>query len=477
MKNFNLLILLGVFLFIGCSDTDSFLIEEPESYILTDDSFLRLNLEDEKALEEAILSGEIPDDMMLKGSGSKKFISMLSTMPELKSTSGEDVSYYEELGFDTLVPNLNFAALLTPEGELEVGNEVIRITPAGTYKFSKEHEEEFYKFLEENPDFSIEDHIDYVFSPKSLKRARQEDFVIINDNITLYDTFSGGSSSSSSSSSSSTEPDFDSFKTFNADRKTVVGGLIQSVIGSKRDHTIEFNSKRRLRGCFYFYNYGVYSECGVTGETQKKNWIGWSGTECDELRVGWKNVKIEKSIDDYFAQTLKDLQDVVFYEPQLVRIDGKYVKVATLLVPPNYKPTVVGKLWREGVAPALKYVEGLYNDEYGSDFQKALKESEALIVASRTSLDFFTTRDVIKYNVKKYTHVFDKSWMDFQIGWSNTKGFFMNNINSNNYQKKTTYLKAVYGAFNSDRGELTQGEVYVCGRFGNTWRGMKIVKK
>lgn len=479
MKNFSLLILLGLFIFVGCSEDYSEIIEEPEDSSISNEAFKRLCFVDEFDLENAILGGGVHSDSLLKAYSSQKFISMLSMMPGLKNASGEEMSYYEGLGFDTLVPNLNFAALLNPDGELEIGGEVIRIAPVGTYRFLKEYEEEFNQFILDNPDFSTTGLVDEIIE--------------ISDNIVLYNTFKENPNDyemtfegefdelvgyedddyegTYSQLKSSSELDINSFTTFKADRKTVVGSAIQSIIGSKRNHTLEFNSKRRLKGSFYFYNYGVYAEIGVTGETQKKNWIGWSGTSCDELRVGWRNVEIKRTIPDFQKQTLKGLEDMVYFTPKSIFVNGKLTRVATLLAP-DFDLSMKEKLRGQGIQAFLKWAR----KSNESELEKAMNAAEALIVASRTEIYYYSSSDVIKYNTDKYTHVFDKSWMDFEIGWSNQRGFFVNNINSNNADNWQTYLKTVYTAFNSHRGSLEGGSVYVCGRFGNTWRGMKIVK-
>lgn len=67
--------------------------------------------------------------------------------------------------------------------------------------------------------------------------------------------------------------------------------------------------------------------------------------------------------------------------------------------------------------------------------------------------------------------------MEFTIDWSNQNGISFNGVNQNNYNKPNTWLKSIGSAFNEKRFTLVSGEVYSCARFGNDWRGMKIVKK
>lgn len=99
-------------------------------------------------LRSAIEAGNDSDESMQ--SRSKSFVSLLSSMT---NSRGEYESYYEALGYDSLVPNRAFAALINPNGEIGVCDTIIKITPLGTYKFPKTYEKEFNKFLNENPDY------------------------------------------------------------------------------------------------------------------------------------------------------------------------------------------------------------------------------------------------------------------------------------------------------------------------------------
>ncbi len=67
--------------------------------------------------------------------------------------------------------------------------------------------------------------------------------------------------------------------------------------------------------------------------------------------------------------------------------------------------------------------------------------------------------------------------MQFTIGWSNTGGFFLGSINQNNYTQLGSWFNTIKDAMNQEKVTLVGGEVYVCARFGNDWRGMKIIKK
>lgn len=183
MKRLLSFFFLTAFLFSCTYAIDPNLDQDPNTTLDETTSFERLNFSDEFSLEKAIEQGGYTLDAVLtKSTRSNKFVSLLNKRPKSSTTKSsnnteneDELTYYEALGFDTLVPNPNFAALLNPDGELEVGSNVIKITPAGTYKFSKENEQQFITFIEENPDYEgvlIEDNV-----------------YKISENILLYKTF------------------------------------------------------------------------------------------------------------------------------------------------------------------------------------------------------------------------------------------------------------------------------------------------
>ena len=128
------------------------------------------------------------------------------------------------------------------------------------------------------------------------------------------------------------------------------------------------------------------------------------------------------------------------------------------------------------MAATLEKMKGVERYAVASRNQE---KAEAFATATRTELYFVSgTQHVVKYNTKSYTHVFANSWMYFTIGYSNKNGIFFNGINQNNVGNGVAWLNAISSTFNqSGHTSLVSGEVYSCARFGNDWRGMKIVKK
>lgn len=98
------------------------------------DSTVRLAFSDELALSEAISSMQDGIEGLSVTSAQKvqsstpsnpQFISMMAMQPVSADVTQPRLTYYEALGYDSLVPNPKFAQLLNTRGEVEVGNEII----------------------------------------------------------------------------------------------------------------------------------------------------------------------------------------------------------------------------------------------------------------------------------------------------------------------------------------------------------------
>lgn len=181
---------------------------------------------------------------------------------------------------------------------------------------------------------------------------------------------------------------------------------------------------------------------------------------------------MKSKIPDYYKQSLKDLNSIVLYPTKLTWVNGQLMNVATLAMP-EFKPTLKDRVVSQGVKALHNYLKNEWKRP-ATEWEKA----EAFLVATRTELYFVTgNQDVVKYNTKYYCHVFANHWMQFEIGYSNTNGIFINGIGQNNYTQANAWIKTITKTFSEKRTELVSGEVYSCARFGNEWRGMKIVKK
>ncbi|MCM1297057.1 MAG: hypothetical protein NC311_16075 [Muribaculaceae bacterium] len=392
------------------------------------------------------------------------------------------MTYYEALGYDTLVPNINFAKLLNVKGEMEVSNKIVKITADGTFIVPKENEQNLIDLIDSKPDFD------------KIRSECKNKMCTLDGNITFYNTFEQNPQDYSLISegnytdmpennyeelndadypqtrSSVPEPKFEDFANFSADRKTVIGKLIQNLIGSSKAHTLNYNSKRRLKGSFYFYNYGVYSEIGVKGWTDKKNWIGWSKTANDEMRVGWRKVLLELPATKEFKDGVSKNKARVYYSPKKMLVGGKYYYAAQL-IDVNLTSDFIKKVAENGIDQVKTYIRQNFRLDANANLDKA----EAFILANSDKVYMIAPDgDVVKCGEKSYCHTFTEEWMkiDADLEWCNVDGF---KINGEKYAV-VAFAKFIYNIIKQEHPSLVSGNVYVCARFDSTWRGMNIKK-
>lgn len=384
-----------------------------------------------------------------------------------------------------MVPNLRVASLLNTKGEIQIGENIFRITSEGTYSFKVAHQKEFEA---------------YISSPKRGEGVLcGENVYRINEYIYLYKTFATNQQDYSllwegeeplleddyfdnyevypydnlgEAYASVPEPDYSRFQTFSADRKTWFGKIIQNLIGSTKASTVNFNKKRRVKGSFYFYNYGFYGEIGVKGWTDKKNTIGWSKTPSDELRVGWNHVLLKYSPSPDYIRVMTSVRDHAYIPPQYLDINGVRANAATLIMP-NFP----GSLQQSIISQGAKAVHSFLKSKFGNAATNH-EQADAFLLATPNEIYFLANDgEVRKYGEKSYCHVFAKNFMTIFIGWSNHGGFFLENINHNNVFQIESWVQSIKENVNGQHSTLIGGEVHVCARLGNEWRGMKIVKQ
>lgn len=454
------------------------------------DSVFRLRFDSEEALKESIQlinsdnlasrGVELPENGII---AEQRFKSLMSQIPTSDSTA-TGTTYYEALGYDSLVPNTNFARLLNIHGELEVNENIVKITKQGTFIFPKTLEKEANEYIQSNPiiegtkvsedSFIVHKYIKYIKTFDSESSDYSLDF---EGNYSLLpdDYFETDSDKNDTqmTRSSISEPNFNDFTTFSANKKTFIGKKIENIIGNTKAHTINFNSHRRVRGSFYFYNYGVYAEIGIKGWTDKKNWIGWSKVECDELRVGWRNVIINLPMPADLKKSFVGFTDFGYEPPRPVYINNKYVYTA-MIVTPDLPEDIWDKIKISGQYAIKDYIKNKFQNVSITNIDLA----EAFVIATPNKLRFVASDgDIIKYNTKSFCHVFAKDYMDIKIEWNESHGFYLNNLNVSNLSQLKSWITAISKLFTKDHLTLISGETYVCARMGDQWRGMKIIRK
>ncbi|WP_069659377.1 hypothetical protein [Arcticibacter eurypsychrophilus] len=267
---------------------------------------------------------------------SSRFISLEMKKNTLTSKI-DGFSVSEENGsnatIEDLVPDPIFASVLNEDGEIQIDSTVYKVTLYGTFMFLSDKLSSVDSLI---ATFDSKNN-NHDYSPFTGLTSVQDRFFKIGDGIFLYDTYgytngyrpnylddeevlpsnqenyladftidtaeyptgtdskvSNASSLSSKNKSNTVKSDEDIYnqlENYSFGPKTLVGKLLSSIRGRDEVHTINFDSKRRVRVNFYDASYIVYSAIGVSVKMEKKNWIGWSGTDASELRIGWDAIQ------------------------------------------------------------------------------------------------------------------------------------------------------------------------------------------
>ena len=276
------------------------------------------------SLTAPIATRVVPSDPILRIDGLRTDISW-----EFSSELCPKVSMYKVLGYDTLIPNRQFAKLLNARGEIAVGDTIYKISPKGTYYYEqslKSTFEENYELYESSTGTLVAENLEQVDEgifryatfvdsqnrvienpdiPEELPSEATDNYVspsIWNDtdytpNINTNLDISLSYPIATGETRNINIP-WQTFPVFATEAQTAFGSFWEDIIGRNKSFTTLLSKKRRLKGKFYYFNYLVYAEIGVSAKFQKKNWIGWSGTRADKLFVGWSNIMFENGYEE-----------------------------------------------------------------------------------------------------------------------------------------------------------------------------------
>lgn len=191
----------------------------------------------------------------------------------------KNISIYKALGYNELVPNERFAALMNVRGEFQVGDTIYKVSHRGTYYFPASDLQRFETHYAE-----------YENSKGELidEKTYQMDSSIYRYNTFAYDSDNGEQTKA--------DPILD-YNWNNAD--THVGSANSVLNNQLFYHTM--SSDRRLKTRVYNHDYVVYQERGAYVKVQKKAWIGWSDITATELALGWKNIIMTKPYDGIYG--------------------------------------------------------------------------------------------------------------------------------------------------------------------------------
>lgn len=189
----------------------------------------------------------------------------------------KNTSLYKALGYNELVPNERFAALMNARGEFQVGDTIYKVSPRGTYYFPVSDLKRF------------ETH--YAEYENSEGELINEKTHRLDSSIYRYDTFAYDSDDDNE-----VQTKADPLPGYNWNNADTHVGSANNVLNNQLFyHTM--SSDRRLKTRVYNHDYVVYQERGAYVKVQKKAWIGWSDITATELALGWRNIIMTKPYD------------------------------------------------------------------------------------------------------------------------------------------------------------------------------------
>lgn len=433
-----------------------------------------------------------------------RFVSLLDKVqpddPVLDSLSQEEkdyvlsnhLTYYEAFGYEELVPNEGFAALLSNAGEILVNDTIYKVTDLGTLCAAA---------VNYNSMIATNDSL----HRKNFKFQSGESYKIFPNGSMLINTFgdvshfgdltiegmtpiigpdkdktsdtdgnkNSDSGSSSTNTTTSTNKDtpldqipFKDFPFFDTESHTIfapIGKLLGLGDRSTKHH--EYEKGRRVDGSLYCYNYYVYHETGVYVSMSRKRGgffkfiNGWKKIQADELVIDLENIvfKMEIKLSDEAKAAFEKANKVYGYttNTQYSRT-GKVVNILGY----DIKEADIYRLTKLGVKEAQKLLGSLTHSTIDSRTQAAQ------ILTPTTAYIIIFQDPIHVHNQQKYRRVFDAG-VQFVIS---------SELIKHPLEIKTwrEYIK-LYDYF--PKLGLVSGTARIAGRLDGKWGGMTIEKK
>ena len=189
----------------------------------------------------------------------------------------DNVTIYDKLRYDDLIPNKSFARLLNARGELCVGETMYKISPRGTYYFPISLRTEFERSYAgfENSEGKLVSEDTYEMAPSIF---RFDTFK--KKNAIAYTPEFACDASEYPTKATSSFPSFlwSNFPTYSGndlDNQQVMYSLPEN---------------RRVWTQVYHHDYIVYDERGALLKCQKSGFWGWTSVTSQELMITWKNI-------------------------------------------------------------------------------------------------------------------------------------------------------------------------------------------
>lgn len=234
--------------------------------------------------------------------------------PSLKALKIDTIG---RIPYSTLVPEHSFRELLNERGEIQVGDTIYCISPAGTFYGSAQDVRELRSVVEtykKGDGVPIQENLlkigniylyetfaNIALSDNDLEGSPETDKVKDDEARSMEIALAGGIPL----------PDLNTFPKERGRRITWAGKILQS-ISFRKSHVSVFpaNSRRRVNCAVYDYDYLIHHSIGITAKVQKKMWYGgWAKVKYWPERtilVGYRYALVRYPYPENMYERLKD---------------------------------------------------------------------------------------------------------------------------------------------------------------------------
>jgi hypothetical protein len=236
-------------------------------------------------------------------------------------------------------------------------------------------------------------------------------------------------------------------------KHTIVGGWLQDTFGFTASYTRKFNSNRRVKVSFASPNFILFSYITISIKMQKKNWIGWSGTNASELILGWDGITytfnnqlpIPPNANPH--QTWQSLNpNWTAYEMNPPKSNKTYITFHLN----NYQFNLTAKEVAKGYKLAFNYLKGLLSP---------IVPTDNLAIISNPTQITISREDFVVTNKSEIVKTLDYSIGLFKFTW-NMSG----SVSPSNFTVKPMSFT------------IKNASLFGMAKYGDKWLGIRIEK-
>lgn len=493
----SLLLLYGMLFFASCNDevvVDSISMKIDNNPVFDANGMLAFN---SKEVLQNIIDQEGTVGQILRNSNTRAingaFVSMMDavkmddpllenfTEEEQQSIIGDAVTYYELLDFEELVPNENFAKLLNVNGDIQVNDTIYRITPYGTLYAAAQDADALEVAYNEMKEESLKFNVD----ESELKLSSKVSLINTFDHITFDNDISNEEIEENDIFiDKSTYPfipkdpypvyppklvgediPYHRFPRRSNRSHTWAGKLLGKALGDRSVKHHDFKDGYRVKGSFYDYDYGVYTEIGAFVAMRKKRGgylkkiNGWKGIKTDQLSIIYKGVVLELN---YNLSKLSSLPSkaTILHKDFRIELPGAGKELFCLdICGSEITDKDVMKLAGLGIKEALKELKKMTNSDISERTQavRIFTQSKSYVVILDNQIN--------EYDTKQIRKIFGKEVR-----------FFISSTTIKDPLSLKALVDFVKGIKNLPVEKLRGGEVILAGKLHDDWGGLVLYK-